>query len=213
MSPPIPFDLQPHLTGERLALRPLAPDDFDALYAVARDPLIWEQHPESDRWREEVYRAYFDGGLASGGALVVTNRATGRVIGSSRFANLTLDGGEVEIGWTFLAREYWGGAWNGEMKALMIAHAFRFVPRVVFSVGATNLRSQRALAKIGARWIADIQRADRFGTLLPYVLFAIDRPGLGNPPARPGEAQVEEPSDRNAEVPARHSEVDPTRRP
>jgi RimJ/RimL family protein N-acetyltransferase len=208
MSPSVPFDLQPHLAGERLALRPLVPADFDALYAAARDPLIWEQHPESDRWQEDVFRTYFDGGLASGGALVAVDRASGRVIGSSRYANLAADGSEVEIGWTFLARAYWGGAWNGEMKALMIAHAFRFVPRVVFRVGAANLRSQAALAKIGARWIADAQHPDRFGTPQPYVVFALDRPGPGTPGGR--DPQVGEASGRTPHSPARHSEVDPT---
>ena len=96
MPAPVAFELQPHLTGERLELRPLEPGDYAALYAAASDPLIWEQHPEPDRWREDVFRAYFDGGLASGGALVVLDRANGRIVGSSRYAHLTLDGAEVE---------------------------------------------------------------------------------------------------------------------
>ena len=58
--------------------------------------------------------------------------------------------GEVEIGWTFLARSHWGGLYNGEMKRLMIRHAFRFVESVVFLIGPQNLRSQRAVEKIGA---------------------------------------------------------------
>src|SRR5262252_3934356 len=156
------FDLQPHLTGERLALRPLAPDDFEALRRAAADPLIWEQHPEPDRWKDEVFRAYFDGGMASGGALVVVERASGRVIGSSRYANLTADGGEIEIGWTFLERAFWGGRYNGELKDLMIGHALRFVPRVVFLVGANNQRSQMALLKIGARFAQATERPNRF---------------------------------------------------
>jgi RimJ/RimL family protein N-acetyltransferase len=56
----------------------------------------------------------------------------------------------VEIGWTFLARSHWGGRYNGEMKTLMLRHAFRFVGTVIFVIGTRNLRSQRAVEKIGA---------------------------------------------------------------
>ena len=145
-----PFDPQPTLTGPLLELRPLRPADFDALYAVARDPLIWEQHPDSDRWQEPVFRRFFQGALDSGGALVAIDRATGRVIGSSRYHPFGDDGRTIEIGWTFLAREYWGGRYNGEMKRLMLEHAFRSFDRVVFVIGPDNVRSRRAVEKIGA---------------------------------------------------------------
>jgi RimJ/RimL family protein N-acetyltransferase len=177
------FDLQPRLMGTLMELRPLAADDFAALHRAASDPLIWELHPEPDRWKEEVFRLYFDGGLASGGALVVIDRMNGRIIGSSRYAHLKPDEGEVEIGWTFLERAYWGGAWNRELKALMIAHAFRFVERVVFRVGAANLRSRRALEKIGAHLAGTAEHPDRHGTAHPYVVYAIER---GRHPAHPG---------------------------
>jgi len=145
----MPFDLQPTLTGELLQLRPLRPDDFDALYAAASDPLIWEQHPDSDRYKRDVFQGYFDGAIASGGAFAVIDRRTGRIIGSSRYHDYNEAAGEIEIGWTFLERAYWGGVYNGEMKRLMIGHALRFVNRVVFLVGPTNVRSQRAMEKIG----------------------------------------------------------------
>ena len=145
----MPFDLQPTLTGELIELRPLRPDDFDALYAVASDPLIWEQHPASDRYKPDVFRKFFDDGLACGGALIAIDRATGNVIGSSRYFRYNQLFSEIEIGWTFLARSHWGGRYNGEMKRLMLQHAFRFVSGVIFRVGLTNLRSQRAVEKIG----------------------------------------------------------------
>ncbi len=145
------FDPQPVLRGERIELRPLRADDFDALYAVASDPLLWEQHPARDRWQETVFRALFAESLASGGALVAIERASGRIIGSSRFHAHDPARSEVEIGWTFLARAHWGGVTNGEMKRLMLAHAFRSVRSVVFVVGIGNLRSQRAVEKLGAR--------------------------------------------------------------
>jgi RimJ/RimL family protein N-acetyltransferase len=148
------LDLQPHLTGQLLELRPLRWDDFDALYTVARDPLIWEQHPASDRWKPDVFQAFFDEAMASGGALVAVDRATGRVIGSSRYFGYDEGASEVEIGWTFLARSHWGGVYNREMKRLMLDHAFRFVQHVVFLIGPQNLRSQKAIEKLGATRIA-----------------------------------------------------------
>jgi RimJ/RimL family protein N-acetyltransferase len=116
---------------------------------VASDPLIWEQHPCNDRYREEVFAAFFREALESRGALVAIDRKDGRVIGSSRFHGYDEEKGEVEIGWTFLARSHWGGAYNGEMKRLMLRHAFRFVNSVVFLVGPHNVRSQRAVERIG----------------------------------------------------------------
>jgi len=144
------LNLQPTLKGEILELRPLRPEDFDDLYAVAADPLIWEQHPANDRWQEEVFRAFFRDALKSGGALIALDAQTGQVIGSSRFHGYDPEKGEVEIGWTFLSRSHWGGVYNGEMKRLMTGHALKFVKRVLFLVGPKNFRSQKALEKIGA---------------------------------------------------------------
>lgn len=165
----MPFELQPTLKGERIKLRPLRPEDFDTLYAVASDPLIWEQHPSSDRYKKDVFQAFFRDALESGGALVALDALTGDVIGSSRFHGYDEAKSQVEIGWTFLARSHWGGAFNGEMKRLMLRHAFRFVRRVVFLVGPNNLRSQKALEKIGA--VRDGSAADASGrTSLVYEL-------------------------------------------
>jgi RimJ/RimL family protein N-acetyltransferase len=144
------FAAQPALKGTLVELRPLVAEDYDDLYAVASDPLIWEQHPEPDRYRAPVFQRFFDGALASGSAFVVLDATTGRVIGSSRYCAYDEAAGEVEIGWTFLARSHWGGRYNGEMKELMLRHAFCFVDRVVFVIGPQNLRSQRAIEKIGA---------------------------------------------------------------
>src|SRR5436309_13415571 len=101
------FDLQPTLTGALLELRPLRPEDFDDLYAVASDPLIWEQHPASDRYKEDVFREFFRVALESGGAFLVVDTKDGRVIGSSRYHGYDEARGEVESGGTFLARCQW----------------------------------------------------------------------------------------------------------
>ena len=144
------FDLQPRLKGELIELRPIAPNDWDDLFAVASDPLIWEQHPESDRYKEEVFKIFFKGALVSGGAFVVVDIKTQRIIGSTRFHGYDPEKSEIEIGWTFLARKYWGGRYNAEIKQLMLAHAFKFVENVIFFVGENNIRSQRATENIGA---------------------------------------------------------------
>jgi len=143
------FDLQPILTGKFLVLRPLRPEDFHDLYAVASDPLIWEQHPSSDRYQKEVFQNFFRDALASDGALIAIDSKDGRVIGSSRFHGYDEEKSEIEIGWTFLARSHWGGVYNSEMKELMLRHAFKFVDSVVFLIGPRNLRSQKAVEKIG----------------------------------------------------------------
>ena len=144
----MPFDFQPTLRGALVELRPLRPDDADDLYAVASDPLIWEQHPVP-RNKPDIFRAFFRESLASRGALTVLDRQDGRMIGSSRFHGYDEQASEVEIGWTFLARSHWGGRYNREMKQLMLRHAFQFVKRVVFLIGPKNLRSQKAIEKLG----------------------------------------------------------------
>jgi len=144
-----PPDLQPELNGTLVKLRPLREDDYDDLYAVASDPLIWEQHPASDRYKSDVFKTFFRDALGSRGALIVIDTNDGRVIGSSRYHGYDADLGQVEIGWTFLARSHWGGAYNQDIKRLMLQHAFRYVKRVVFRIGVQNMRSQRAIEKIG----------------------------------------------------------------
>lgn len=172
MADSMPFDLQPTLTGTLLQLRPLRADDWDALSAAASDPLIWELHPERDRYKPDVFRRYFDGGMDSGGAFAVIDRQTGRIIGSTRYHSYDEAAGEIEIGWTFLERAYWGGRYNAEMKRLLLDHAFTFVTRVVFLVGPTNYRSQRAMEKIGG-----VRAGTRVNTVgVESVVFVIEAP-------------------------------------
>ena len=143
------FNLQPTLRGQLVSLRPLHAADWDALFAVACDPLIWEQHPASNRYQESVFREFFRDAMASGGAFLVHDVATAQVIGSSRYFGYDADRGDVEVGWTFLARSHWGGRYNREMKRLMLDHAFASVQSVIFLVGPDNRRSQIAVERIG----------------------------------------------------------------
>ncbi|MEL6822472.1 MAG: GNAT family N-acetyltransferase [Calditrichota bacterium] len=138
-------------------LRPLAEVDQAALYAVAKDPLIWEQHPCPDRWRKKEFDAFFQTSLDSEGALVVIENSTANIIGSSRFKPVDGHPNAVEIGWSFLARKFWGGTYNRAVKQLMINHAMRTLEHVIFYIGTDNIRSQKAVEKIGAVQITDDQ--------------------------------------------------------
>ena len=144
------FGYQPTLRGPLLDLRLLREFDYEPLRVVASDPLIWEQHPDKSRCQPDGFRRFFDQALDSGGALLATKASSLEVIGSSRFHGYNEASDEVEIGWTFLARPYWGGTYNRELKRLMLEHAFRFVCRVVFLIAPTNHRSRGAALKIGA---------------------------------------------------------------
>lgn len=183
MSPLADLDRQPRLEGPRLLLRPLAPDDRDALYAVAADRELWALHPAHDRWQRSVFEPMFDDALANRGALVVIDKATDRVVGSSQFRPSNAIGGAVEIGWTFLARSHWGGEANRELKRLMLAHALATVDTVVFRVGADNYRSRRAMEKIGGQ-LSDMTDQVRYkdGRVIEHVFYTIDRAGFAAGP-------------------------------
>lgn len=179
------LDRQPRLETERLVLRPLAEDDREALYAIASDPAVWEQHPIHDRWRREVFDAFFDEGLKSGGSLAVIRKGDERIIGHTRYdAYHEEEGGSVEIGWTFLAPQFWGKGINTEMKRAMLSHAFESVATAEFRVGDTNYRSRNALEAIGAL------RTDRYeleryqGKRVVHLVYEISRDDFAQGPLR-----------------------------
>jgi len=170
------FELQPTLRGGRIVLRPLNETDFEALFAAASDPLIWQQHPEPDRYQRDVFQKFFDSGLACGGGFAVVDAGSGRIIGSSRYYDYRPDLKEVKIGYTFLQRAFWGGDYNRELKSLMLDHAFRFVDRVLFEVGEHNFRSQKALRKVGARYSTRVEAVAPDGSVRVNLIFVLDKP-------------------------------------
>jgi RimJ/RimL family protein N-acetyltransferase len=180
------MDLQPTLEGERLLLRPLREDDWDALFAVAADPLVWAVHPAHDRWQEPVFREYFANAIRNRGALAVIDKASGDIVGASQFYDYQPDedgrGPSVEIGFTFLARSHWGGGTNREMKRLMLAHALENVRYVRFRIGETNLRSRRAMEKIGGKLTARRQQEIKAGQPSTNVYYEIDQAGFASGP-------------------------------
>lgn len=169
------MERQPVLEGPRLRLRPLKAGDFDALYAAASDPLIWEQHPASNRHELRIFEAFFNRALKSRGAFAVLDKATGEIVGTSRYYDV--EGKDsVCIGFTFLTREYWGGSYNRELKFLMLDHAFIYVRRALFHVGENNIRSRKALEKIGAKFVGRLELRKPDGSPDPTVVYEIKRP-------------------------------------
>lgn len=139
-----------HLQNELIALFPLQEDDFEELYAVASDPLVWEQHPNKLRYQREVFQNFFEGALLSRGAFLIRDTVTGEIVGSSRFYDYNESEKSVLIGYTFIGRKFWGKGYNKALKKIMLDYAFQFVEKVYFHIGAVNIRSQKAIAKIGA---------------------------------------------------------------
>lgn len=169
------FDLQPTLKGELLELRPLVDCDFDELYSAASDPLIWAQHPFPNRYKEPVFRDFFSEALASRGALVVIHSKTQKIMGSSRYYDLDLSKNQVVIGYTFLKRECWGGIYNREMKRLMLGHAFKYVKNVHFHVDETNVRSRKAMEKMGGCRVGEFQKLKPGGGTRTSLIYTLSK--------------------------------------
>jgi len=168
-------DLQPTLHGEQITIRPITRDDWPELFAAAADPLLWAAHPATDRYQEPVFRAFFDGAIASGSAFVFVSSDTNTIIGSSRYHGFDPNTREVEIGWTFIARSHWGGHINREVKRLMLDHAFGFADVVVFWVGESNIRSRKAMEKIGGV-LRDGTYFRELAGDAPHVIYEIKKP-------------------------------------
>ncbi|MGI9138724.1 MAG: GNAT family N-acetyltransferase [Sediminibacterium sp.] len=150
------MNLQPtNLKNEIVWLEPLRQSHFEELYLVASDPLIWEQHPNPDRYKLDAFTNYFNGAIASGGAFIIRDAINGKAIGSSRYCEYNAAQKEIQIGYTFFSRNCWGKSINKEVKQLMLTYAFNFVERVAFYVGANNIRSQKAMERIGGKKVRE----------------------------------------------------------
>lgn len=170
-----PLLWQPILNGTLIALRPLTDLDFDALFAAAADPLIWEQHPDRERYTRERFQVYFNSAMASQGALAIIEKPTGRMIGSSRFMDCNPKTRTVEIGYTFLTRDCWGKGHNRELKSMMLGYAFQFVDTAIFVVGKNNHRSRKAMSGIGATELCEAGARPVRGDLSKSAIYEIKK--------------------------------------
>lgn len=149
------INIQPLLENEKATLYPLQEKDFEALYAVASDSKIWEQHPNKDRWKKDVFKTFFDLAMQSKGAFKIVDKTTGNIIGSTRFYNYNEQENSIFVGYTFYAVSYWGKGINKLVKVTMLDYIFQFVSKVYFHIGANNIRSQVAIERIGTVKIAE----------------------------------------------------------
>lgn len=149
------INIQPTLENEKIILYPLQEKDFELLYMVASDPKIWEQHPNKDRYKKEVFKTFFEGAIRSKGAFRIVDKITLLTIGSTRFYDLNEQESSLFIGYTFYAVEYWGKGVNRMVKAMMLDYIFQFVSKVNFHIGADNIRSQISIGRLGAEKIGE----------------------------------------------------------
>lgn len=155
-------------------LLPLVPSDFAHVFEVASDPLIWEQHPTKDRYKKEVFQRFFDGALEGNTAFIIIDKATNRIIGSTRYYDYKPEHSSIAIGYTFLSRDYWGGAYNKASKHLLLEYAFKIVDTVYFHIGPDNLRSQKAILKIGATKAGEVD-FDYYGKKVLHYEYIIPK--------------------------------------
>ncbi len=147
---------QPTLENENALLQPLKETDFEALYKVASDPKIWEQHPNPDRYRRDVFQTFFQGAMSSGGAFLIVDKASGTIAGTTRFYNWDRDESSIFIGYTFFGTQFWGSKLNPPVKSMMLDYIFDYVDVVKFHIGAENWRSRKSIERLGAELIGEV---------------------------------------------------------
>lgn len=169
------LDWQPNtLEDELVNLIPLTDADFEILFHVASDPLLWEQHPSKNRFKKDIFQLFFDGAVNSRTAFLVKDRISNKIIGSTRYYDYQPEHSSIAIGYTFLARQYWGGRYNNAIKRIMLNYAFRFIDKVYFHVATQNIRSQLAVTKIGARKLRKVD-FEHYGEYVKHYEYLIDK--------------------------------------
>ena len=151
------FNLQPEvLEDDIIKLIPLQENHFEELCKAASDPLIWEQYPIKDRYKLENFKPFFEGAINSNGAFLILEKATSEIMGTTRFYDYNAENLSVGIGFTFITRKFWGGPYNKAVKKVMIDYAFESLNSVIFHVAFENHRSQKAVLKLGAEKINEV---------------------------------------------------------
>ena len=149
------ISIQPQLENDLVILEPLNQNDFENLYAAAADPKVWEQHPNKNRYKREVFQTFFDGAIESKGAFKIIFKETNQVIGSSRFYDYDENDASIIVGYTFYSTDSWGKGINPSVKKLMFDYIFQFVDKIYLHVGADNIRSQIAVQRLGCTKIQE----------------------------------------------------------
>jgi N-acetyltransferase len=169
------FLSQPTLKDQFVELHPLQESDFDRLFEAASDPLIWEQHPNKDRYKKEMFEIYFEGAIKSKGAFIILQVGSSEVMGSSRYYDFSETDNSILIGYSFLTRKFWGGNYNRQVKILLLNHIFQYIDKVHFHVEINNLRSQKAIKKLGAKNSGEIETAYYGEPIKKNIIYTISR--------------------------------------
>ena len=151
------FSIQPILENENFKLIPLKENDFERLFEVASDPKVWEQHPNKDRYKREVFENFFKGAIESKGAFLIIDKQSNEVLGSTRFYDFNEEKNSILIGYTFYGTKSWGKNINPQVKKLMLDYIFQFVCIVDFHIGAENIRSQVSINRLGVTKIGELE--------------------------------------------------------
>ena len=163
---------QPTLENELVLLRPLQHSDYEELYQVASDPLIWEQHPVYSRHKREEYDLFFEESLDTGMSLVIIDKRTNKIFGSTRYYDYDEKNSSIKIGGTFLDRAHWGGSYNFSIKELVLEYAFRFVNKIIFEIAEENIRSQKASSRFGVEEKEHFMK-EIHGKEYPYINYEL----------------------------------------
>lgn len=162
-----------NLQNENLKLLPLQNEHFEKLYAVASDPLIWEQHPQKDRYKKDIFKIFFQEAMHSTQAFLIIDKNLHEVVGSTRYYDYSKEENSIFIGYTFYAKKYWGTSVNRQVKKMMLDNIFDYVETVKFHAGKHNIRSRKALEKLGAilqKGLSGSQAASKSESKVEYII-------------------------------------------
>ena len=169
------FSIQPKLENDSLQLLPLAESDFERLFNEASDPEVWAMHPNKERYKRDVFQNFFKGALQSKGAFLIIDKETTAVLGSTRFYDYDENDESILIGYTFYGTKFWGKNINASVKKMMLDYIFQFVEKVIFHVGKDNIRSIKAMTKLGAENLGETEVAYFGETPKINVVFQIKK--------------------------------------
>ena len=155
------MNFKSNFENDSISLLQIKKESFEELYLVASNPVIWEQHPESDRWKKEKFSIFFENGIQNKfGFLLIFDKCKKEIIGSTRFYSYDEEEQAIRIGFTFIAQKYWGTSINLQVKKMMLDYTFKFLDKVYFDIGINNVRSRKAVEKLGARLFLDNKKGN-----------------------------------------------------
>ena len=160
------MNFKSHFEDSSISLLQIKKENFEELYLVASDPIIWEQHPENDRWKKEKFSIFYKNGLQNKfGFLLIFDKHKNKIIGSTRFYSYDKIDKAIRIGFTFISQEYWGTSINFQVKKMMLDYTFKYLDKVYFDIGINNFRSRKAVEKLGASLFSDNKKGNVVYTL------------------------------------------------